>query len=184
MADRTVARRYAKGLLAAARELGAETGRLRQIATDLRDLAEIVGEHKELRFVIANRAVDSDQRAAVLTAIAERLPADTVTKKFLRLLAEKERLDQLEPVAVVFAQLVDEVDGVVRAEITTPQPLGETAIAELGRRFSEATSRKVRLTATTDPHVLGGVVTRIGDVIYDGSLRRQLARIHQRLTEG
>jgi len=95
--------------------------------------------------------------------------------------AEKERLDHLSLISDVYAELVDEKSGVVNAEITTAAPLDPGQVAQLEKSLHEATGGEVRISRKTDPQLLGGVVTQIGDVVYDGSLQGQLARIRELL---
>ena len=93
----------------------------------------------------------------------------------------KERLDHLSLIAEVYGDLVDEHFGVVTAQITTATPMNPGQIAELEASLRQSTGGEVRISRNTDPQLLGGVVTRIGDVVYDGSVKGHLARIRERL---
>lgn len=180
MVSRTVARRYAKGLLQAAIE-GGESADEQQLGEQLAGLAETVRGHDTLQFLLITPAVQSERKAAVLDEIAARLRLHPLLRSFLGLLAEKERLDHLHVIAEVFRQLVDEHRGVVTAEITTPAELDSSQIDTVRQRLQAALGRHVELTTRTEPEILGGLVTRIGDVLYDGSLRSHLARIRRQM---
>ena len=73
---------------------------------------------------------------------------------------------------------------VVRAEVTTTEPLAAQQTDAIGRRLKEVTGRTVTVVQRVDPAILGGVVTRIGSMVYDGSIARQLEKIRSRLVEG
>lgn len=183
MLSRTVARRYAKGLLGAVVKTRGEE-HLRPVLDEVLDLVEAVEGHGGLRLLLANPAVRADRKAAVVDDIAGRLDASDITRRFLRHVADKERLDHLEAIAEVYAELVDERLGVVDARVSSPVPLDDEAVDELRRQLSEATGKQVRLRVRTDPDLLGGLVTRIGDMVYDGSLRSHLSRLRTRMVSG
>lgn len=183
MISAAVARRYARGLMGAVLELGAEGQGLEDVARDLSALADTVARFNGLELVVLNPAIDSDRKAAVLSEVATELGAGEVTRRFLRVLAEHERLDHLGAVAELYAGLVDEHRGIINAAITSPAPLDDTALNDLEERLAQSTGRTVRLAASTDPSLLGGLTTKIGDVVYDGSLRHQLARLREQMTE-
>ena len=179
MLSRTVARRYAKGLLDAIASVA--PGRESAVQEQLRNLVETIESHPALRLVVANPAIPGQQKAAILGKIGESLGLDSILERFIDVVADKERLDHLSLIAKVYGELVDEHLGIVTAKITTARPLNPGQIAELEASLREATGAAVRLERDTDPELVGGVVTRIGDVIYDGSIRGHLARIRERL---
>ena len=184
MIHAAVARRYAKALLSAVAEMNRPAQGAEQVALDLEAIAATVGRFNELELLLLNPAVEADDKAAVLMEIGVRRGMGSVTQRFIRVLAERERLDHLQAVAEAFRALANEQEGVINAEITSPQELDDNDIAALRAKLGEATGQQVRLTIKTDPELLGGLVTRIGDVIYDGSLRYQLDRLRGQMIEG
>jgi F-type H+-transporting ATPase subunit delta len=180
MVSRNVARRYAKGLLDAAIDAG-ESVDAQQLSEQLSALSQVVDSHDGLQVVLINPAIGWENKAAILADIAERLQMNNLLRSFLRLLAEKERLDHLQLIAEVFSDLVDEHRGVVTAEVATPIELESQQAAAVQQRLADALGHEVRLKTRTEPELLGGLVTRIGDVVYDGSLRSHLERIRRRL---
>lgn len=181
MASRTIARRYAKGLLEAAAMVA--TGQERELLDQLNSVVEAIQGHSALRMLVVNPAIATTEKRAILGKISEKLQVSDVMLRFIDIVAEKERLDHLALIARVYADLVDEHLGVVNAEITTPTPLNPGQVAALENSLRETTGGDVRITRKTDPELLGGVITRIGDVVYDGSLRGHLARIRERLEQ-
>jgi F-type H+-transporting ATPase subunit delta len=71
---------------------------------------------------------------------------------------------------------------VIRAEITTTAPLAADRVAAIEASLARASGRTVTLSAKVDPAIIGGVVTRIGSTIYDGSVTRQLQRMKEKLS--
>lgn len=178
MISSAVARRYARGLLGAAVDRGEDAATL----TDrLRELAAAVDEHNGLELLLLNPAVESERKAAVLKDIADLLGAPEMAKRFIDALAHNDRLDHLREAVDAFGLLADEHLGVVNAVITAPHPLDEAAIATLQDKLAQATGRAVRIEVKTDPELLGGLTTRIGDVVYDGSLRHQLNQMREQI---
>lgn len=178
-----VARRYARGLLGAVKEAAQDGQGVEQVATELDALAATVTRFSGLDLLLRNPAVDSGKKAAVMAEIAEKLGAGPVVRRFVDVLGDNERLEHMHDISLAYRTLVDQELGVINAEVTTPQALDDAAQEELRSQLAAATGRTVRLHTRIDPAVLGGLVTRIGDVLYDGSLRHQLARMRSRMME-
>ncbi|NKB86925.1 MAG: ATP synthase F1 subunit delta [Acidobacteria bacterium] len=179
MINEAVARRYAKGLLGAALDRNEP---LEPMVEKLTELAAAVESHSGLELLLLNPAVEPDKKVAVLNEIAATVGAGEMVQRFLTALGQNERLDHLRAAVKVFAAMADDELGVVNAEITSPQPLDEAAVTDLEQKLAQAAGRAVRLDMKTDPDMLGGLTTRIGDVVYDGSLRHQLAQMRARIT--
>ncbi len=179
MTNEAIARRYAKGLLGAALDNGEP---LEALVENLGELAAAVDGHSGLEQLLLNPAIEAEKKTAVLIEIAETLGVSATAKRFLQVLGQNERLDRLRQTVALFSAMADEHMGVVNAEITSPQPLDETAVQDLQEKLARASGRVVRLNVKTDPDLLGGLTTRIGDVVYDGSLRHQLEQMRERIT--
>ena len=104
--------------------------------------------------------------------------------KLLLLLAERDRLVLLPDLVAAYRQQVLDHQHVVRAEVTTTAPMSADRARAIERSLAKATSRTVILAAHVDPALIGGVVTRIGGTVYDGSLAGQLQRMKQKLALG
>lgn len=179
MLSQTVARRYAKGLLDAVAEIA--PGSEQTVGKELSALVDTINGHQGLKLLVVNPAIPTPQKNAILGTISETLHLSEPLRRFIDLLAEKQRLDHLSLIDSVYAGLIDEHLGVVTAEITTATPLNPGQIAQLESSLREATGGDVRITRHTDARLLGGVITRIGDVVYDGSVKGHLERIRERL---
>jgi F-type H+-transporting ATPase subunit delta len=122
-------------------------------------------------------------KRAVVQQLVDRLKPTTPAGKLLLLLADRDRLALLPDLLEVYRERLMEHLQIVRAEITTAEPLAQDRASALQQRLAAATGRAVTLTTKVDPAIIGGMVTRIGSVVYDGSVATQLQAIRQRLAE-
>jgi len=174
-----VARRYARALA----EVAAEGGELERVQADLDAFAGLLGERRDLAQLFASPNVPKAAAAATADRVAEAMALAPLARRFLRLVALAGRLPVLPDILRAFAGMVDERLGRLRAEVTSAAPLPEAQLAGLRARLAEITGKQVCLTVRQDPLILGGLVTRIGSQVYDGSLRAQLARLREMLVQ-
>ncbi|HEX3597202.1 MAG TPA: ATP synthase F1 subunit delta [Polyangiaceae bacterium] len=177
MSQSTVAERYARAIL----ELGDEAGQLPQVTEQIRVVADAFAESEELRDITANPAVDGASRDAMLKDLGARLGLSPVAMNAVRLMARRGRLSALPEVATVLATLADQKAGVLRATVTSAEPLSEGYYQQLSSELEKRTSRKILLERRQDPTLIAGVVTRIGDHTIDGSLKGRLAALERQL---
>ena len=128
-------------------------------------------------------AVPVPRKRAVMTTLVERAHPSPIVSKLLVLLAERDRLVLLPDLLSAYRERVLDYQQVVRAEVTTASPIPTHRAQAVERGLARLTGRTVRLGVRTDPSIIGGVVTRIGDTIYDGSVTSQLERMKKRLVE-
>jgi F-type H+-transporting ATPase subunit delta len=129
----------------------------------------------------SNPTVAYQQKEKVLNELIARTKVRTTTANFLRVLLKNQRLAELPQVNAKLAQIIDERSGVASAQVVSARPVSEDIRASLAEKLGELTGRKVRLSFETDETLLGGIVTRIGSTIYDGSVRNQLRRLGEEL---
>jgi F-type H+-transporting ATPase subunit delta len=173
-----IAKRYAEALADAAEA----QGQLTAAAEELHVFAQFVAESKELQDVFASPAVTPDDKAAVLEAVIERAKPTPFVANFLRVLLKNFRIHYIAEIDEAFAAQVDRRVGVVAADVTTAGPLTDAERQVLADRLTTMTGKKVKLTYATNPELIGGVVTRIGSRIYDGSIRAQLEAVKRQMS--
>jgi F-type H+-transporting ATPase subunit delta len=83
--------------------------------------------------------------------------------------------------AAVYQERLEDLQKIVRAEVTTAEAMAPERLSEMQRRLASATGRTVKLTARVDPSLIGGMKTQIGGTVYDGSIATQLAAFRQKL---
>jgi F-type H+-transporting ATPase subunit delta len=113
-----------------------------------------------------------------LIALSKVLPT---TANFLRILLKNQRLAELPQVNAKLAQVLDERTGVISALVTSARPVSDESKALLEEKLAKMTGKKIRLAFDTDEALIGGIVTRIGSTIYDGSVRNHLRRLGEEL---
>lgn len=93
-------------------------------------------------------------------------------------------IDQLSGISDWYRSFADSAAGIVRSSVTSALPLTDQQVREMQNALEKATGKKIILSVATDPLLIGGIVTRIGDKVFDGSIRTQLAKIHDILQKG
>jgi F-type H+-transporting ATPase subunit delta len=176
----SVARRYAKALV----EIAAASDELEAVRQELTDFAELLRGQREFRLFVENPSVQGRDKTAVLEEIVSTLALRRLTATFLRILLEGGRLGALEGILRAYVTLMDERLGRVRALVTAATPLPAELQERLRQRLAEVTGKQVYLDIHDDPSILGGLITQIGSLVYDGSVRTQLVRMWEELGQG
>jgi F-type H+-transporting ATPase subunit delta len=172
-----VARRYARAVL----EIGVELGQLDGIVEEVAAFAAAWEASTEFRNAIENPLVAHAAKKAVVNELAERLGASATTRHTVLLLVDRRRARALPYLAKTLRELADARKGLLRAEVTTAAPLSDTYYARLEAQLEKMTGKRVVVERRTDPTLIAGVVTRIGDRILDGSLRTRLQSLRDAL---
>jgi len=165
-----IGRRYARAIF----EIGKEEGQLATISEQLRDIAGAYAASEELRSTLENPLVPEEVRSAIIDEIANRSGAGATTQRALRVITKQRRLRALPDIARHLDRLVDDDAKLVRAHVTSASALNESVLGRIRAEIEKSTGSKVVLTHAVDASLLGGVVTRIGDRVVDGSLRTRL----------
>jgi len=179
MTSRAAAARYARALFDVIVKQRDPAGAEPELAS----FADALRGHDTLARVVANPAVPASRKRAVVQAIVERTRPSAEVAQLLLLLAERDRLTILPEVVEAYRSRLLDHQQIVRAAVTTAVPMSEAQRAALEKRLAQATGRKVMLEAKVDPAIMGGAVTKVGSVVYDGSVLRQLTKLRERLAE-
>ena len=118
-----------------------------------------------------------------LMALARRMRLHALTRNFLSLLVDRQRIAQIDLVTRKYRDLLDDKIGRVRAVVTSALPLSHADEKRVRDALHAATRREVQLESKTDPEIIGGLVTQVGGVVWDGSLRTQLERLRDELKQ-
>ena len=180
MAEGSLARRYAKAFV----EITAKKGAVDPVGADLLALADTVAQSHDLQVVLQNPAISPKNRQAVLDELLRSLGAQPETTVLVRALLDRGRITNLQAVALANRALADDLAGRVRAEVVAAERLDELRLSRIQKSLEAATGKKVVLQHREDPALLGGVITRIGSWVYDGSLRTQIRLLRETLQEG
>ncbi|MFM2417680.1 MAG: hypothetical protein RL385_2403 [Pseudomonadota bacterium] len=179
MSTGALAKRYARAVL----DLATEHREVPRVQKELEELAKSWNESDELRELFQNPNFTSEARKAVLVELTTRAGVSQLVRNTVQYLADNGRIAALPALAKAFAQLAERAAGVVRAEVTSAAPLPETYYVQLQRALEQATGKRVTLDKKTDANLIAGVVTRVGDQVFDGSVRTRLADLRESLRE-
>ncbi len=135
----------------------------------------------ELRTFLASPAVSMEAKHAVIEKIAARLGASKIIRNFLFVLADHRRTQLIPEVIETFHQVIRQRQGVAEAEISSAIELSAAQKKDMAATLAQLTGKKIEMKYALDPALLGGAVVRIGDTIYDGSLRSRLNEMRARL---
>ena len=178
MNTRASADRYARALL----DVVAKEGNPEQVQQELSAFAGLFG-NPELNGVLKSPAVPSASKRGIVETLIARMKPSAPLGKLLLMLADRNRLALVPQLARIYDERLMELRQVVRVEVTTAMPLTSGHAADFEQRLSKATGRRVLMTTTVDPALIGGAVARIGTIVYDGSIATQLARMKERLEQ-
>lgn len=177
MKSSSIGRRYARAILSLA-EAAAQTDRVNK---DLTDFADSYEKSRDLRDVFDNPKVSRADRKKVLSTLLDRMAVSPTVKSALLLLADRGRMRFVGEIAAAYQILAEDRAGRVRAEVTTAVDMPEAYFAELTKVLEQVTGKKVVVVKKTDPAIIAGVVTRIGDKVFDGSVRSRLSELKERM---
>ena len=180
MSNRTSASRYAKALFDVA---VSENTELSKVGRDLSEVTALLTENTELRLALERVGVPDHARTAVMEQVADKLGATTPVKKLLILLTRSRKLELLKDLAEAYNERLLAHQKIVRADVTSAVALSPDKTKALAESLSKVTGKKVELSVSVDPALLGGVVARIGSTVYDGSVKTQLERLRHELVE-
>ena len=173
-----MARRYAAALA----DVAIARGEAREVRNELSEWERMMQGNAQLLEVFRNPTIPYDQKQRVVSALIERTRVSSTTANFLQVLLQNHRIANLREINQNFAQELDRRAGLVSAHVTTARPVTAHAQEALRARLTELTRSNVRLDFTVDEELIGGIVTRIGSTVYDGSVRTQLEQMKERMT--
>jgi F-type H+-transporting ATPase subunit delta len=177
MTARTIAKRYAHALLDVAL---AEADPV-VVEQQLTAVAGVFTDHANLWKVMTDPSVPAPKKRAVVDGLLPQLEVSPVVAKTLEMLAGRDHMSLLPDVAEAYRARLLQYQHVVQANVTTAVPLPADRVKRLEQDLAGVTGRTVLMTAATDPSIVGGVVTQIGSTVYDGSIKRQLEKIREKL---
>jgi F-type H+-transporting ATPase subunit delta len=136
---------------------------------------------RELREVLMNPSIATEQKLRVLDAIAGRIGMFPQVRNFLAVIMDHQRLAELDEILAEYHSVADDQSNMAEAEITSARPLNDQDRAELEAQVAKLAGGPVRTAYLQDATLLGGAVVRIGSTVYDGSIRAQLQQLKQKL---
>jgi F-type H+-transporting ATPase subunit delta len=177
MSVETISRRYATALADAV----LNSGQTETIKQELAVWHQLIDDNPDLQNVFRSPAIAHANKENVLETLLAKTRPSKITSNFLRILLRNGRLTELREINERFGIVLEERSGSVVADITSARELADQQRSELKGNLERLTGKQVKVNFTTDPDLIGGVVTRIGSTIYDGSVRTQLENLKEEL---
>ena len=180
MKNLAIARRYAKALLL----ISKEDGRAEAYREELARVVALFADHIQLEQAVNNPLYNVDQRRKVLETVIGRMDLSNVMNSFILLLFDKGRFGFLSNINDFYQSLADELKGVARASLVSATELSSETVEKIRATLSQRTGKDIMLEVQQDPSLIGGIVTRIGDLVLDGSIKTQLLNMRESLKRG
>jgi F-type H+-transporting ATPase subunit delta len=179
MTSRTAAARYARAVLDVATS---ESADLEQMGRELHEFAAFLDQQPVLGGLMFNPAVPAPRKRAAMEEITKLSGLSPIVTKLLILLADRDRVVLLRDVATAYRDMLGERQNVVRAEVTSADPLSPQKLGEIEKTLAGLTGKRVSMTSKVNKDIIGGLVARVGSTVYDASIATQLKKIRERLT--
>jgi F-type H+-transporting ATPase subunit delta len=174
MREESIARRYAAALFAEAQK----TNTLIETGEDLKTVSMAVEQVPLLRTLLFQPVVPRERKQAALeAAFGDKIGAPTLA--FLKLLLSKRRIEILAEINQEFQRLLRNFQNIATATAVTAIPLLPAEQQGIIATLESITGKKIELQTTVDPSVIGGVLVRVGDTVYDSTVRSELERLRK-----
>ena len=178
MIVRAISRRYATALF----DVLGVRGDLDRAGRDLAEFSTLVTGHAELQKALENPAVPPSKKRGIVESLLQHADVMPEVRRLLLLLADSDRLALIPEITQAFADRLMELRRVVAAEVVTATPLDQPKRDAIAAALGRATGLQVTLSERVDPEIVGGLIARVGSLVFDGSLTRQVERMRERLT--
>jgi F-type H+-transporting ATPase subunit delta len=173
---------YVKALFLAAQEAKIDQNGMIELESNLSRLSGAVNVSKELRSILKNPSVTSEEKIAVLKKIAVDGSTSKILELFLGMLSHKGRLNIISFLGEAFMEVRLESQGATLGLAESAEPLKEAELQELSSSFEKKLGKRVFFKTKIDPTLLAGVKVTVGGVTYDGTVRAQLNQIRDQMS--
>ncbi|WCN38060.1 F0F1 ATP synthase subunit delta [Aneurinibacillus uraniidurans] len=173
-----VAKRYARALF----EVASENQTIDTTETELNQITDIIAQDAEFRAILTHPKITAAEKTDMLNTLFAGKVSET-TLVFLGLVINRGREESFSDIAQNFTELANEVRGYADAIVTTAKSLTEEEAQAIAAQFGAKLNKKLRVTTKVDPSIIGGMMVRIGDRMYDGSIKGKLSRFTQQIKQ-
>lgn len=163
-------------------ETAKKEDKLKEVTTDIISFFKIISTSDELKNILSSSAYKINERKQLVKDIADRYGFEEITKNFISLVLELRKFEVLLTSQEPIIRKLRKVSGTVMAEITSAEPLSDSDLKRIEETLIKLTGSEIEVVTNVDPGILGGIITKIEDRVYDGSLKTQLERIRGALT--
>jgi F-type H+-transporting ATPase subunit delta len=178
--NQVIAKRYSRALFNLAQEAKA----VEQYGTELDGFSEVLQDMPDLENALRNPLYPEAVKRALILKVTDQLDLSPVVKSFLKLLVEKRRMQHLPEIAEYYHKLIDDYSNIARAKVKAAVRLGGGEIKEIAAALEKKIGKKIVVEFEQDSSLIGGVFAQVGDVVLDGSVKRQLLNFKESLKRG
>jgi ATP synthase F1 delta subunit len=162
---------YARALF----EASQDHGRLDEVRQQLGQVADAFDEDRDLQVFFFSPYFSTQEKRDGLTRMLS--DAETLLTNFLELLIDNHRMPVIFRMRRALDRLWEQENRLLPVEVTSAIALDDAAVARIGEQVGAQTGRRIELTTTVDPEILGGIVLRVGNAILDASIRNRLEQL-------
>jgi ATP synthase F1 delta subunit len=173
-----IAQVYARSLFEVARERDA----LDEVREQLGQFADALDENRDMAVFFFSPYFSTEEKKDGLKRMIEG--AEPIFMNFLEALVERHRMPVIFRIRARYEELWDEENQLLPVQVTSAVELDDSTVASIGERVGEQTRRKVELSSTVDPEILGGIVLRVGNFILDASIKNRLNQLRKQVAQG
>ena len=163
-------------------DIALEQGAVGPVIEQLSDFTAAYSSFAELRNFFASPATSKEQKRGVAEKISARLGVSNIARNFLFVVIDHQRTPELPEILETFQNVLRERQGIAETEVFSAAALKDAQKKEITQMLERVTGKKIEAKFSLDANLLGGVRVRVGDTIYDGSLRNRLDGLRERLT--
>jgi F-type H+-transporting ATPase subunit delta len=178
--NQVIAKRYSRALFNLAQEQKA----VEQYGTELDGFCQILQDMPDLDSALRNPLYPEAIKKTLIEKVMSQLELSPIMKSFLRLLVEKRRMHHLPEIAEYYHRLIDDYSNIARAKVKAAVRLVGNEIQEIAAALERKIGKKIVVEFEQDPSLIGGVLAQVGDVVLDGSVKRQLLNFKESLKRG
>jgi len=163
-------------------ESAKEEAKLEKVTSDLEGFFKILFNQEEIEDILGNSVYDTAERKAIAGDIGEKAGFDRLTTNFIRLVIELGKFKTLIKSKEPLMRKIRKASGKVRAEITVATNPSEADLNRIKEALSKLTKKDVEVIVKVNPKILGGIIAKVEDRLFDGSIKSQLERIRNVLS--
>ena len=172
-----IAQVYARSLF----EVASEQDKLDDVREQVGELADALDENRDLQVFFFSPYFSTEEKKEGLgKAVSD---VDEIVSNFLELLVEKHRMPLLFRIRREFDRLWEQENDILHVDVTSAIDLDDKVVKQIGKQVEEQTQRRIELSRTVDPDILGGIVLRVGNSIVDASIRSRLEQLRKEVAQ-
>ena len=180
MISSSITRRYAEALMS----IGVEENNSSKFEKELQRVNQVIQGSMELKAVLYSSVYPNKSKKLIMKDINEKLQLSETVDNFLSLIIDKNRVEFLPLIIKRYEEILDSIEGRIRAEVVFAKKMPDRVVKKIRDAFQKSSGKEVILEIKEDSSILGGAITKLGNVIYDGSVKTQLENIKRSIIKG